>query len=245
VIEAALFGLVFLIGGLIGAVGIGGVALAPTLNALLGTPLHEAIAIALACFVLSGMVGTVMHRRHAAVGWSSVVYLIGASALGAFVGAMLLPLVPERLLQWSLAGLMVVAGIRAVLRSAGTSEGKQKGSLPQRERLLVVGALAGFGSALTGTGGPLALIPLLLLMEAPVTMAIALGQVIQIPVGISASAGNFISGSLGVSKALPIAALVAAGTFAGAIAGRRIPVRFLRMLVGFSLTMSGLLYAFL
>jgi hypothetical protein len=40
--------------------------------------------------------------------------------------------------------------------------------------LLAVGAFVGFGSALTGTGGPILLIPILLLMRTPVRMAVAL-----------------------------------------------------------------------
>lgn len=48
----------FLVGALIGAVGIGGILLIPALTALAGLVIHEAMATALFTFLFTGFLGT-------------------------------------------------------------------------------------------------------------------------------------------------------------------------------------------
>jgi len=58
------------------------------------------------------------------------------------------------------------------------------------------GALVGFGSALTGTSGPLLFIPSFLLTHpaAPSRTAVATAQTIGVPMALTMTAGNAVSG---------------------------------------------------
>ena len=56
-----------------------------------------------------------------------------------------------------------------------------------RNQLLVIGAITGFGSALTGTGGPVVLVPILVWCEMPILAAVGLSQAIQMPIALLAT----------------------------------------------------------
>ena len=56
----------------------------------------------------------------------------------------------------------------------------------------MIGLFVGLGSALTGTGGPVLLIPILLWLNFPLLAVVGLAQGIQIPIALSASTGNYI-----------------------------------------------------
>ena len=62
--------------------------------------------------------------------------------------------------------------------------------------LLQIGAVVGFGSALTGTGGPVLLVPILVFMRAPSLTAIGVSQVVQIPVVIFSTFGYVLFGQV-------------------------------------------------
>jgi uncharacterized membrane protein YfcA len=54
--------------------------------------------------------------------------------------------------------------------------------------LAAIGAGVGYVSALTGTGGPVSLMPVLLALKVDVLSAVGLGQAIQVPIGALATA---------------------------------------------------------
>ena len=92
-----------------------------------------------------------------------------------------------------------------------------------KSKLIFIGAVTGFFSALSGTGGPLILIPLMLWSSVPITMAIGLAQSIQLPISIFATIGNSWSGILNLSIAIPLATGIAFGTYCGGIWIREVP----------------------
>ena len=55
---------------------------------------------------------------------------------------------------------------------------------------ILTGLTCGIGSALTGTGGPLLLMPILVFTEIPTLHALGLAQVMQIPIATMATASN-------------------------------------------------------
>ena len=103
--------------------------------------------------------------------------------------------------------------------------------------LLGVGAISGFGSALSGSGGPLVLVPLLDWLRWPVLLAVGLGQIIQVPVSIVASLVNLFFGHLDVALSLGIAIAVATGAWIGAAIAHWLPASVLRRIVLCALTL--------
>ena len=103
--------------------------------------------------------------------------------------------------------------------------------------LLGVGAISGFGSALSGSGGPLVLVPLLAWLRWPVLLAVGLGQIIQVPVSIVASLVNLFFGQLDIALGLGIAIAVATGAWIGAAIAHWLPAPVLRRIVLCALTL--------
>jgi uncharacterized membrane protein YfcA len=111
--------------------------------------------------------------------------------------------------------------------------------------LLALGVLVGLGSALTGTGGPVIVLPLLMLLRQPIAFAIVAAQAVQLPVALASSAVHAIEGRLD----LPLAALCGLLMLAGSIAGQRaaagLDTRQLQRLVSMLLLAVGVWFAWL
>lgn len=228
-----------LVGGLIGSIGIGGVLLVPFLTAIVGLGARESIAIAMASYIVTGIVA-ILQARFAGE-WSrlqSYEPLIFATLPGAFLGGLAIALIPENVALLVLATFLVLTGAWSLLRDR----------LPPRaaadtELDWPTGVGAGFASALTGTGGPAVLMPILLWKGVPLLAAIALGQVVQLPIALAATLGNLASGPFNFW----IAALVAVGLAPGVVVGRwgakRLPVMLLGRIVAILLVVTGVLLA--
>jgi hypothetical protein len=209
----ALFaGVGLLVGLLIGSVGIGGVLLAPALVYLGGIEVHVAVATAMWVFLFSGVLATALFARRGSIDWRMAGWLCLGAMPAAFAGALTMAALPGRLLELVIAGFVIFSGARALARqirpaSAGQSRHGWK--------FVGVGAVTGFGSALSGTGGPLILLPILIWLKLPVLAAVGLGQAIQIPVSALGTAGNLIGGYVDSALGAAIALVVMAGVTIG------------------------------
>jgi uncharacterized membrane protein YfcA len=94
-------------------------------------------------------------------------------------------------------------------------------------------------SALTGTGGPVVLVPILISLDVPVLASIGLAQAIQLPIAAAATLGNWLSGVLDLKLALLLAAGIAIGTWLGAEAAHALPTGVLRKAVAVLLVLVG------
>jgi uncharacterized membrane protein YfcA len=155
---------------------------------------------------------------------------------GAYLGAATVSVLPAGLLEAIIAVLVLFSGIYALGQRA---PGVARGVLPGAVGLGVVGGVTGFGSALSGTGGPLVLIPILVWMKFPLLTALGLSQVIQLPIAALASVGNFQHGQVNVTASLAIAVLLMVGVVVGARAAHRLPAELLKRIVAFVLMAVG------
>jgi len=201
------------VGVLIGGVGIGGVLLVPMLTYLLGLDVHTAIAAAMFSYLFSGLVGALLYARQKSIRWRSAFWLFVGAAQGAFLGAYSSFAISARGLELFIAILIVLAGANA-LRSSG--EGRFRERPLTAVPLIAIGAVTGIGSALSGTGGPLVLVPLLVFLRLPALAAVGLSQVIQVPIAASATLGNTLYGTVDVAIGLVIAAGLMIGVAGGA-----------------------------
>lgn len=227
-----------LTGTLIGAVGVGGVLLAPLL-VWAGVGLHAATAAASCSFFFTGLVGTSLYTRHGSVDWplarALVVGLAPAALLGAFVNTRL----DAPVLSAALALLTLIAGLSS-LRKAPVRSATER-TLSSRAALLLGGGV-GFGSALTGTGGPVLLLPTLTLLRLPVLGVIGSSQVIQVPLALFATLGFWLSGTLDLRLGLLLGAVQGVGAVFGAKVAHKLPRSALRTAVGLVLlTAAGFL----
>jgi uncharacterized membrane protein YfcA len=104
-----------------------------------------------------------------------------------------------------------------------------------------IGTGVGFVSAVTGTGGPVTLVPILLWLEVPVITTIGLSQAIMMPIAAAATFGNVIIGSWDLILGLAVAAGLSIGTVAGATFAHVISIERLKQLLAGTLIVVGVL----
>lgn len=228
------------VGLLIGCVGIGGVLMTPALVYVGGLGFHLAAATSMWAFLFAGAAGTSIYARHGSIDWRLAAWLGAGVVPAAFAGAGANVALPEGLLMALLAGLMVVTGADALLRGPVVEQGARRFGVPT---LLAVGALVGFGSALTGTGGAVLLVPVLLLLRAPVLASVGAAQAVALPVVVFSTAGYVLYGSVDFGLGTAVGLVAAVGVMVGARIAHAAPAAVLRRVVATALLCAGLLIA--
>ncbi len=202
-------------GFFIGAVGVGGVLLIPFLVLLGGLHIHAAAATALFSFVFTGLLGTLLFQRRGSIRWALAVPVCLSAAIAGYLGSAAAAGIDPRPLALLIAGIIVFAGLN-MLRPAPRNAVAREGTSPgDRTTLLTVGAVSGFGAGLSGAGGPLFSVPIMVLLGfAPLT-AIGVSQVLQIIAAASGSLSSMQDGRINY----PIAAWVTLFELAGVAVG--------------------------
>lgn len=246
----ALVMLALVVGILIGSVGVGGVALPPFLTWFAGFDPHTAAGTSSWAFIFTGIVGTAMYACHPSMAWRLVRWLALGAVPGALIGAGANRYLPDAYAMAPLALLVTAAGLRQLWSIAEQKRQHHNGVRPQQtsqERTLSVGAMVltglavGFASALTGTGGPVFLVPALLMLGVPALSAVAVAQVVQLPLVASAVLAYARQGAVDFGTGSLIGVLAGIGVVVGALIAMRLPRRALSLTTGFALAGFGAL----
>jgi uncharacterized membrane protein YfcA len=226
--------LIVVAGAAIGATGIGGVLVVPALTLLGGQDVLAAVAASSFAFAATG--AAALWRAPAAAAGPPLRWLHAAALLGALAGAAMAPAFPPQVLGGGIAALALASGLHALIdrRPAPPERG-----LPGAPALAVLGLAVGVGSALSGTGGPVLLLPLLMLMRAPLQAAITAAQGIQLPVALAASGVHAAAGRLDLRLGLALAAALLVGWWAGHHVARHASTAHLRRAVAACLVLTG------
>lgn len=235
-LASCFFGL--LAGLLIGAAGIGGVILVPLLVYFAGVDIHTSIAAAVAAFLVSGFVGTVVYSQRGIIQWIDFMSISIGAVPGAFIGAYVLPKINAQLLTFFIAIALLVSAVRQI-RSNKMEDVDRPFHNVSKHQMVLVGLVTGFFSVLSGTGGPLVLLPLLTWLSVPLVTAIGLSQAIQLPIAIFATVGNEANNLVNWDLVLFLAIGLAIGSFIGAKLSKSLPVEHIKALVAFLLFGSG------
>ena len=225
------------VGILIGGIGIGGVLLVPMLTFIFGMGVHEAIGAAMFSYIFSGIVGAILYARQRSINWNMALVLFAGAIPAAFAGAFLSSVIPSRGLEVIIALLIIFAGANAVMTRDEIREDNRTLSGPA---LVGIGAVTGVLSALSGTGGPLVLVPILIWLKVPVLTAVGLSQAIQLPIAALATAGNFLYGSVNMTVGLTLAVALMVGAAIGARIAHAVSGTTLRNIVAWVLVAVGI-----
>jgi uncharacterized membrane protein YfcA len=228
-------------GLLIGFTGIGGVLVVPALTEAARLPVDRAIAASMFGFLFTGLVAAFVHVLRERPAWRELLPPCIAAALGAVAGALTLDLLPVSAIRLFIAALAFGSGLQGLL---GTLRQSDRALEVGAAALAVIGLVVGYGSAVSGTGGPVMLVPVLLLLRAPIARAVALAQAIQIPIAATATVVNVAAGRVDFALGIAIGALLVAGTIAGAWLSGRARGPALTVAVGLTLIATGLWYAY-
>lgn len=236
------------VGFLVGSTGVGGIILIPALTILAGLDTHTAMATALASFIFSAFqVGWLYHRRGLLEFKVLNPMLMGGVVMG-FVGAKVKAVLMAPVLNVALALLVLLAAVNILMPArAGTFSFAAAGKRLHNGFLLGLGGMVGFIAGLTGVGGPIISIPIMIYFGFTPVCSIAAGQAFSAAAALSGTAGNLLYGSIdwGVMGMITVAQMV--GTVAGVRLACRVPAVVLRravavlcILIGFFLLWQGL-----
>jgi uncharacterized membrane protein YfcA len=228
------------VGVLIGAVGVGGILLIPALNLLAALPIKASMQTALFTFIFTGAVGTFFFQRRGSVDWSVTIPLCIGGALFGVVGAWASGHVDSRWLALILAVLIIAAGAYTLAGMKEARDAPFAGQPRARVALLFsIGAITGFGSGLTGVGGPALSVPMMMLAGFPALVAIGASQVIQILAAISGSAPHLLNRSIDLEFAGVLALFEVAGVWMGVHLAHAVDAKLLRRAVGILCVLVG------
>ena len=235
-ISSALIIIVIFVGILVGGVGIGGVLLVPSLKYLGDISLHDAIPACMLSYIATGTIGAFIFSRHGTINWNLAASVCLGAIPGAYIGAYLLPYFSAHIIEICIALLLIYSGCDAFFKKQSNTTKLQ---IKAGKKLFFIGLIAAIGSSLTGTGGPLLLIPILIWQGVPVLVAIGLSQVIQVPISLMATIGNFAYGNVDVKLGLTLAVFLAIGAIIGAKTVHYLPVEKLKKGVAILLILTG------
>ena len=224
------------VGVLIGTVGVGGVLLPPALTWLGGLDVHAAAGTSSWAFLFTGLVGTLGYARQQAMPWRFGGLLTLGAAPAAAAGALVNGLLPAAVLWLVLAVVTAGSGAYNLWFRPKTSRARE--DLPVAATV-VIGAVVGFGSALTGTGGPVLLVPALLALGVPALTTVAAGQLIQLPLVGFATLGYAAHGSVHFGLGTVLGVLAGAGALVGTRLAKRLRQQHLHRVVSAALVVFG------
>ena len=226
-------------GMLIGIAGIGGVVLVPLLIYLAEADVHTSVAAAIFSFLISGTIGTIIYSRRGVIDWPVLKRLSLGAVPGTLTGSVILFYIEAEILRTFIAVMIVASALREMMFQKHI--GSSYSPIISDNKYALVGFVTGFLSALSGTGGPLILIPILSFLAMPTLIAIGLAQVIQVPVALFATFGNTWNNLIDWEMAGFISMGVAFGSFFGGQISKGIPVKAIKRFVALLLFASGII----
>lgn len=218
------------VGLFIGTVGVGGILLIPALTYLGGLTVHSAAATALFTFVFTGILGTLLFQRRGSIDWRITRPVCLGAVVFSVLGAWASSRIDARPLALIIAAIIVFAGGYILLPSRQRERFRDGRSNGERLMLLGVGAVSGFGSGLSGAGGPLFSVPMMVLAGFVPLASVGASQVLQIVTAAFGSAGNLAFGHIDFSVAAWITAFELAGVAGGVRLAHVVSVQTLRRL---------------
>lgn len=226
---ALLAAVAVLVGFFIGSVGVGGVLLIPALALLGGLDIHHAAATALVSFFFTGVLGSWLFYRRGSMDWRMAAPVCAGSVLFSYLGALLAARVEPRPLTLIIAAIIVFAGVYVLFPAkprARPRTGKDKWLLAG------VGAVAGLGSGLSGAGGALFSVPMMMALGFAPLAAVGTSQVLQIVVAASGTAGTVQQGFVDWRVAALVSTFQLGGVILGTRAAHAVSGLVLRRLAG-------------
>ena len=181
----------FIVGFLVGCTGMGGIILIPALVYLSGLSSHVAMGTTLFTFIFTTSLCSWLYIRLGHVDWKATIPICIGGFLFTYVGADVKAFTAAPYLNLILALLILLAGALVFCPVRGRRFSfMEEGRRSRFWVLFAVGSGVGFVAGLTGAGGPVLSVPIMIALGFPPLIAIGAGQVYSVPVALSGSAAN-------------------------------------------------------
>ncbi|MFD1671335.1 sulfite exporter TauE/SafE family protein [Agrilactobacillus yilanensis] len=227
-----------IVGVLVGLSGIAGFLLPIFYIGVMHLGTVEALALSFAAFIVSGVLGSLNYYRHKLLDVKTAGIISIGSFFASFLGVKANLLIPEHVMSIILYCVVLFSGISILVRK---DKPHQQKAHHNKFVLILIGVITGFICAVTGAGGPILVLPILIMLGIEVHQAVAIALFNSIFIGIPSAGGYLLNSSwMAIRGILPVA-LVAhgIGVFAGSKNGHRINQQLLKRIVAiFSIVIS-------
>lgn len=176
------------VGGLIGLTGIAGFLL-PMLYVFLGYRVQEALSLSFVAFMISGILGSITYYKRGQLKLSIGNRLGFFSLIGATIGVYLNSYLSDELIKILLYLVVLFSGLSILFRKDHESKDK---SYPDLKTCFWLGIITACVCALSGAGGPILVMPLLVLMHVSIRESVALALYDSIFIAIPSIIGYFL-----------------------------------------------------
>ena len=197
------------VGALVGLTGVAGFLLPIVYTGPLGLGVTEGLALSFAAFIISGVLGSWNYKKAGNLNTSFGLRLSAGSLAGAILGVKLNLIIPEDMVKILLYVVVLLSGISILLRKdkpAGEEGGAKSWVISDHLICtLILGFLTGAVCALSGAGGPVLVMPLLVVLGIPIRTAVGVALFNSIFIGVPACIGYLLQCS--VTKLAPILAV--------------------------------------
>lgn len=217
----------FVVGGLIGMTGIAGFLLPILYAGYMNLAVSESLALSFFAFLISGIIGAWNYKKAGALDLSFAIPLSAGSFLGAVLGVYLNSMIPEQTVKMILYLVVLLSGISIFVR-------REKERVADSEKEIgtavvgILGFVTGAICSMSGAGGPILVMPLLVAGGMAVRTAVGVSLFDSIFIAIPAGMGYFMQSDMAkLVFPLVIAGIThAAGVYCGSLQAKRIPQQF-------------------
>lgn len=213
----------FIVGGLIGICGIAGFLLPMMYAGLLGFPVGQSLALSFLAFFVSGAIGSYNYHRQGNLDIRFSMMIGMGSFVGGLLGVRLNALVTPFQAKMLLYLVVLLSGLSILMRkekpAAGPAGSPDSGSrlLGSRVFVALFGFVTGTICSLSGAGGPVLVMPLLVALGMPVHMSIGIALFDSVFIALPACAGYMMQSDLSQIGLLALITILAHG--AGVLIG--------------------------
>lgn len=183
-----------IVGVLVGLCGVAGFLLPLVYTGPLGMEITEGLALSFGAFILSGILGSVNYRKAGNLDIPFGIRLSAGSLAGAILGVKLNLIIPENAVKTLLYLVVLLSGISILLRKdkpgqdarSPSKEDQISRNLPAA---LALGFFTGAICSMSGAGGPVLVMPILVVLGVEVRTAVGVALFNSIFIGIPACIG--------------------------------------------------------
>lgn len=222
-----------IVGACIGMTGVAGFLLPILYAGYMDMSVTESLALSFFAFLVSGVIGSVNYKKAGNLDLTFGVRLGIGSFAGAVIGVILNAFIPEQTVKILLYLVVLLSGISILLRKNRVSEGQIEQKIlfgGSRTAVLLLGFVTGAVCAMSGAGGPVLVMPLLVAAGMQVRTAVGVALFDSIFIAIPAGAGYFLQSDMKTLLVPLLAAGVshAAGVYGGSAQAEKIPQEILK-----------------
>ncbi|WP_367569442.1 sulfite exporter TauE/SafE family protein [Lacrimispora sp.] len=197
-----------IVGLLVGVSGIAGFLLPIFYVSVMKLNTVEALALSFSAFIVSGVLGSINYYKARLLNVRTALIISAGSFIASFLGVKANLLIPEYIMQKVLYIVVLLSGLSILLR-----KNKDKGGSGTHNMLVLtaIGFVTGFICSISGAGGPILVLPVLIMLGIGVHEAVAIALFNSIFIGIPAASGYMLNSNFEIIKPILPVSLISHG----------------------------------